>query len=88
MDDNKLPFEPPEPAYVAEVYVLKIPVTDKHFKSPWELRKHALKMIEKELGDSVQLTDLKVNLPNPWSRGLSKLLRKTPQAKLRATIKF
>lgn len=88
MDDDKLPFEPPEPKYVSEDYVLKIPVTDKHFKDPWELRKYAAKLIEKELGDSVQMTDLKVHMPSAVSRGFSKLFRKVPQAKLHATIKF
>lgn len=88
MDDDKLPFEPPEPGYVTEEYVLKIPVTDKHLKNPWELRKHAAKLIEKELGDSVQMTDLKVHMPGPLIRTFSRLFRKIPQAKLHATIKF
>lgn len=88
METEKLPFEPPEPEYVAEQYIIKIPVTDKHFKSPWELRKYAAKLIEKELGDNIQLTDLKVKKPGPISRIIAKILRRTPQAKLHATIKF
>lgn len=86
--DDKLPFEPPEPKYVAEHYILRIPVTDKHFKSPWELRKHAAKLLEKELGDDVQLTSLKVKQPGYPAKLWAKLTGKVPEAKLHVTIKF
>lgn len=88
MDEDKLPFEPPDSTYVSENYILKIPVTDIHLKNSWELRKYAEKLIEKELGDYVQLTDLKVKKPGPLSLAVSRLLRKVPRAKLHVTIKF
>jgi hypothetical protein len=88
MDTEKLPFEPPEPDYVAEQYIIKIPATDKHFKSPWELRKYATKLLEDKIGDYAQLTSLKVKHPSKLARAWAKLLRKEPLASLYMTVKF
>ncbi len=85
---EKLPFEPPEPEYVAEQYVLKIPITDQHLKNPWELRKYAAKLLEERLGDNIQLTALKVKKPGVFNRAFMKLLNRVPQARLFLTVKF
>lgn len=79
---------PPEPDYIAERYVLKLPVDDRHFASRWDLRLHAEKLLERQLGDKVQLTSLKVKKPSLANRGVSKALKRTPEARLFITIKF
>lgn len=79
---------PPEPDYIAERYVLKLPVTDKHFESKWKLRVHAERMLERQLGDEVQLTSLKVKKPSLANRGVSRAFKRTPEARLYVTIKF
>lgn len=88
MKIEKLPFEPPEPEYVAEQYIIKIPATDKHFNSPWELRKYASKLLEKEIGDYAQLTSLKVKHPGRLAKTWAKLTKKEPLASLHMTVKF
>lgn len=85
---QKLAMEPPEPGYVSERYVISIPATDKHLDNPWELRIYANKVINKKLGDEVQLTSLKVKRPGPLASSIAKLLRRTPKAKLYVTTKF
>jgi hypothetical protein len=88
MDNDELPFQPPEPKYVVERHVVKIPITDPHLKDKWELRKYAEKLLEEKLGDEVQLTELKVKKPGPTARAVAKLFKRVPQVKLRSTIKF
>jgi hypothetical protein len=88
MDNENLPMEPPEPGYLVEKHVLRVPVTDKHFESPWELRKYAVSLMEKKLGDQVQLTDLKVKKPGVFKRAWAKITGKVPEAELVVTIKF
>jgi len=86
--DDKVPMQPPEPDYISERRVIKIPVTNRNLKDRWQLRLYAEKQIERETGDSVQLTSLKVRQPSLMARTLARLFRKTPNAKLYITIKF
>lgn len=88
MAEEKFDLQPPEPEYVAENYVISIPLDDKHFDSPWELRKYAAKKLEHQLGDEIQVTSLKVKKPNFLSRYWSRLRGQEPQAKLYLTVKF
>lgn len=88
MNEDKLPFQPPESGYVTEVHVLKVPITDQHLKNPWELRKYAEKLLEQKLGDAVQLTHLKVKKPNRVSKRIARFFNRVPQARLHITIKF
>lgn len=88
MNEDQLPFEPPETRYISANYVLKIPTTDPHFESPWKLRVYASKLVNRQVGDEVQLTSMKVKKPTLTNRGLSKLLKRTPNARLYVTTKF
>jgi hypothetical protein len=85
---EEMPMEPPETDEIKEQYLLKIPVTDGHLKDPEELRKYAVKLLEKQLGDDVELKAVKVKKPHLLSRGISKLFGRVPQATLYCTVKF
>lgn len=91
-DDDKytdqLPFQPPEIKYISSVHVLKIPVTDEHLGHPWELRLYAAELLAQEIGDEAQMTELKVKGPSVMNKTVAKLLRRVPNARLYATIKF
>ena len=79
---------PPETHYLATKYVVKIPVTDNHLRDRWELRKHAAKMVERSIGDEVQVTSLKVRRPHIIRKSVARLRHQTPCAKAYVTVKF
>jgi len=88
MNDEELPFQPPEPKYVTEKHVVKIFASDEHLNNPWELRKYAETLLESRLGDNVQLTSIKVKKPNFLTKRLFLLLHRELMVKLKVTIKF
>jgi hypothetical protein len=79
---------PPETHYLSSHYTVTLPADDKHFKSPWELRKFAARLVESKLGDEAQITSLKVKKPGLLERLTSRLRHRTPNAHLHVTIKF
>jgi hypothetical protein len=83
-----LPFAPPELRYLAERYIVRIPITDKHFESRWELRVYAEKVLEEQLGDTVQLTSMRVKKPHIITKAKAKLRKEVPHARLLVTVKF
>lgn len=85
---NELNVIPPETQYLSESYVLRIPANDQHLHSPWQLRLYALELLEKEIGDEVQLTSLRVKKPRLVAKGTAKLRGQAPHARLFVTIKF
>jgi hypothetical protein len=87
-EEDKLPMQPPEAEYLSSNYVIEIPITDKHFKKPWELRVYVAKLLEQKLGDEVQLTSMKVKKPHIVKKTVAKLLRREPKARIYTTIKF
>jgi hypothetical protein len=88
MNEDQLPFEPPETRYISANYVLKVPITDPHFDSPWKLRVYASKLINQRIGDEVQLTSMKVKKPTLTNKSLAKIFNRTPNARLYVTTKF
>jgi hypothetical protein len=87
-DEDKLSFLPPEPQYIAEQEVYKIPISDWHLKKPWELRLYASELVTRHLGDEVQVTSLKLKKPRAVRKTWAKLRRQEPTARLFVTIKF
>ena len=87
-EPEKFSLIPPEVHYLSTNFIVRLPVNDYHLKNPWELRLYAAQLIEQRLGDDVQLTGLKVKKPTALERSKAKLLKREPQAKLLATIKF
>jgi hypothetical protein len=87
-DNDQLPFQPPEIKYISSVHVIKVPVTDEHLGHPWQLRLYAAELLAREIGDEAQMTGLKVKGPNLFNKTFAKLLRRVPNARLYATIKF
>jgi hypothetical protein len=83
-----LPFAPPDVDYLSEVYLIEIPLDDKHFGDRWKLRVYAEKVLEQRLGDTVQLTSLKVKKPHAVGRAKAKLLKRQLVARLYVTVKF
>ena len=79
---------PPETHYLSTRYIVKIPVDDKHLRDRWELRKHAAKLVERSLGDEVQVTALKVRKPHLIRKTAAKLRHQTPCARAYVTVKF
>jgi hypothetical protein len=87
-EDNSLPVIVPELHYLSAKYVVMIPADDKHLKDRWELRKYVEKLIEKKLGDEVQLTSVKVKKPHLLAKSKAKLLKREPYTRILATVKF
>jgi len=83
-----LPFAPPEIKELSERYVVRVPVSHAPWHDRWQLRLYAEKELEQRLGDSVQLTSLRVHKPHLISKTKAKLLKREPEARLIVTIKF
>jgi hypothetical protein len=83
-----LPFAPPEMHYLAERYIVRIPLDDEHFADRWQLRVYAERVLEQQLGDTVQLTSLRVKKPHVIAKSKAKLLKRPPMARLVVTVKF
>jgi hypothetical protein len=83
-----LPFAPPEMHYLSERYILRLPLNDEHFESPWKLRVYITKVLERQLGDEAQVTSLRVKKPHLVAKGKAKLLKYQPTARLFVTVKF
>ena len=83
-----LPFAPPDLHYLVERYIVRIPVSDERIGDRWQLRLYAEKELEQRLGDSVQLTSLRVHKPHLLSKTRALLLKSEPQARLVVTVKF
>lgn len=86
--EDKFILAPPELGYVSERYVLRVPVTDRHLHNPWHLHVYAAELLERQLGDEVQVTSLKVKKPHLPTRTAAKILHREPQARLYVTVKF
>lgn len=85
---DSLPFAPPDTHYLAERYIVMIPISDERMSDRWQLRLYAEKKLEQRLGDQVQLTSMKVRKPHLLSKTKAKLLKRQPQARLIVTVKF
>ena len=83
-----LPFAPPEIRELAERYVVRVPVSQAPWHDRWQLRLYAEKELENRLGDSVQLTSMRVHKPHLLSKTKARLLKREPEARLIVTIKF
>jgi hypothetical protein len=83
-----LPFAPPDLEYLSELYIVEVPLGDEHLADRWKLRLYAEKVLEKRLGDSVQLTSMKVKKPRVVGKAKAKLLKREPVARLYVTVKF
>jgi len=79
---------PPETHYLSTRYLVQIPIDDRHLQDRWELRKHAAKLVERSLGDEVQVTSLKVRKPHIISKSVARLRHQTPCARAYVTVKF
>lgn len=88
IQEDKFVLAPPELGYVSEKYVLKVPVTDRHLHNPWHLHLYASQLLERQLGDQVQVDTLKVKKPHLPTRAAARLLRREPHARLYVTVKF
>ena len=87
-EPEKFDVIPPEIEYMSARYTIHVPVTDRHFENPWKLRLFAAKLLERRIGDQIQLTSLKVKKPGPAAKAVAKLRHQIPNAQLRETIKF
>jgi len=87
-DDNQFNLVPPETHYLSSSYMVRIPVNDKHKKNRWELRKHAASLVERSLGDEVQITSFRVKKPHLVHKSIARLRKQVPYARAYVTIKF
>lgn len=88
MNEDQLPFEPPETQYISANYVLKVPIDDSHYQNPWKLRVYAASTLKRKIGDDVQLTSMKVKGPSLANKSVSKVFKRVPSARLYVTTKF
>ena len=87
-DDNQFNLVPPETHYLSTRYMVRIPVNDKHMRDRWELRKHAASLVERSLGDEVQITSFKVKKPHMVRKSIARMRGQVPYARAYVTIKF
>jgi len=86
---EEMPFVPPEIHELAEQYIVSLPVSDPYFtKSRWEQRLHIERVLEHRLGDTVQLTSIKVRKPHLISKSVARIRRREPCVRAYVTIKF
>ena len=85
---EQLPFVPPEIHELSERYTIRVPLSSVDLDDRWHLRLYAEKVLEQRLGDTVQLTSMKVHKPHLISKTKARLLKSEPQARLLVTIKF
>ena len=83
-----LPFVPPDLHYLAERYVVTLPVNDSRLSDRWQLRIYAEKELERRLGDEVQLTSLRVKKPHILAKSRARLQKIEPEARVIVTVKF
>ena len=83
-----LPFAPPEIKELSERYVVRVPVSQAPWHDRWQLRLYAEKELETRLGDTVQLTSMKVRKPHFISKTKARWFKREPEARLIVTIKF
>ena len=79
---------PPEVHFLADRYIVKLPISDPHFADPWELRVHVAKVLESRLGDEVEMTSMKVRKPHLLAKTKARLLKREPVARAIVTVKF
>ena len=79
---------PPEMHYVAERYIVKLPLSNISFDDPWKLRLHVTKVLESHLGDAVELTSMKIRKPHFVAKTKARLLKREPCARAFVTVKF
>jgi hypothetical protein len=85
---EEYPMVPPEVHFLADRYVVKVPLSDPHFSSPWELRVHVARLLQRHLGDEVELTSIKVKKPRLIGKTKAKLLKQELCAKAIVTVNF
>ena len=87
-EPEDLPFAPPDLDYLSEIYVVEVPLDDTHLSNRWQLRLYAEHILQRRLGDEVQLTSLRVKRPHVVGRTKAKLFKHVPVARLYVTVKF
>lgn len=85
---EEYPMVPPEVHFLADRYIVKVPMSDPHFSSPWELRVHVARLLQRHLGDEVELTSMKVKKPRFIGKTKARLLKQEPCARAIVTVNF
>jgi len=85
---EQLPFVPPEIRELSERYTIRVPLRDLNLDDRWHLRLYAERVLEERLGDTVQLTSMRVHKPHLLAKSKARILKREPQARLLVTIKF
>lgn len=85
---DDLPVVPPEVHYLSERYIVELPLSSTSFDDLWQLRLHVAKVLERHLGDEIQLTSMKVRHPHLIAKTKARLLKSEPCARAFVTVKF
>ena len=86
--DVGLDLIPPEHHYLTSSYIIRVPLNDDHFADPWKLRIFATRLVERKLGDEVQVSDMKVKKPHLIAKSRARLHKQPPMARLYLTVRF
>jgi hypothetical protein len=86
--EDDLAIAPPVAESISAKYIIKLPVSDAHFKNLEAIKAYATKLLEKKLGDDVEINRLKIKKPGLASKLVSKVFDKTPNARLYITVDF
>ena len=82
------PLIPPEVHFLADKYLVKLPLSELQFEDPWDLRLRVAEILEGHLGDHVELTSLKVKKPHLLAKSAARFRRQPVYARAYATINF
>jgi hypothetical protein len=77
-----------EQQYVKEKYIIFADINELDINTSGSVIKYAKRTLRNELGDEVEVDQVKVKLPGVRSRSFSRLRHRSPQAKLYVTTKF
>jgi hypothetical protein len=86
--EEHLEMAPPVAECISAHYLIKVPATDEHLKAGDKLNAYALRVLEKKLGDDLELKSLKVKQPGISAKTMAKLRGKLPDAKIYVTVDF
>jgi hypothetical protein len=73
---------------VKEKYIIFADISELKLDSSDSIIGYARQMLMEELGDEVEIDQVKVKMPSLPKRGVSRLRRRSPQARLLVTTKF
>ena len=88
LQTEEYPMVPPEVHFLDDKYLVKLPVSQAQFDSPWDMRLHITGVLEQQIGDHVEVKSLKVKKPRLIAKSKARLLKREPYVRAYVTVEF